>query len=142
MTIAENLPAAQRKKLKGHEIDEELFQKSQIPITADYREVEGNNYLPAGFSVDEIKALGDFPDYAELSGVPLPEPYREFDIDKALPRPYRPFRWKYHQTMCKSRLAFLLRPLTILLGYPNRAFCVPFLFEIFLSSSNDLSASD
>ena len=51
--------------------------------------------------MDEIKALGDFPDYEALSGVPLPEPYKEFDIKTALPRPYRPFRWQYHQTMCE-----------------------------------------
>jgi len=30
----------------------------------------------------------------------LPEPYGGFDPAKALPRPYRPFRWAYHQTMC------------------------------------------
>lgn len=54
-----------------------------------------------GFTVEEIKRLGDFPDYATLSGVPLPEPYKEFDIKTAKPRPYRPLRWAYHQTMCK-----------------------------------------
>lgn len=54
-----------------------------------------------GFTVDEIRRLGDFPDYATLSGVPLPQPYREFDIKAAKPRPYRPLRWAYHQTMCK-----------------------------------------
>jgi hypothetical protein len=48
----------------------------------------------------EIAAYGPFPDYASLSGVPLPKPYPEFDIARALPRPYRPFRWAYHQTMC------------------------------------------
>ncbi len=56
---------------------------------------------PTGFTVSEVKRLGDFPDYAALSGVPLPEPYHAFDISKALPRPYRPFRWAYHQTMCQ-----------------------------------------
>lgn len=53
-----------------------------------------------GFTVDEINRLGDFPDYAALSGVPLPSPYDAFDISEAKPRPYRPFRWAYHQTMC------------------------------------------
>ena len=114
-TIAETLPAVQRKKLTGHEIDQELFEKSLIPFTANYAETDGDKYTPTGFSVDEIKALGDFPDYAELSGVPLPEPYKEFDIEKARPRPYRPFRWSYHQTMCKScspTLHKALSPLT------------------------------
>ena len=54
-----------------------------------------------GFTVEEIRRLGDFPDYATLSGVPLPNDYKEFDIKTARPRPYRPFRWAYHQTMCK-----------------------------------------
>lgn len=56
---------------------------------------------PTGFTVEEIKALGNFPDYATLSGVSLPAPYTNFDIQTALARPYRPFRWEYHQTMCK-----------------------------------------
>ncbi|KAF9452869.1 hypothetical protein P691DRAFT_771973 [Macrolepiota fuliginosa MF-IS2] len=37
--------------------------------------------------------------YFELTGVPPPQPLPGFNIDDALPRPYRPFRWKYHQTM-------------------------------------------
>ncbi|KXN90507.1 hypothetical protein AN958_04179 [Leucoagaricus sp. SymC.cos] len=38
-------------------------------------------------------------DYFELTGVLPPKPLPNFNIDEALPRPYRPFRWKYHQTM-------------------------------------------
>lgn len=57
-------------------------------------------------SKDEIDSYGDFPDYAALSGVSLPQPYAEFDITKALPRPYRPFRWVYHQTMCSCHPLF------------------------------------
>lgn len=56
-----------------------------------------------GFTVEEIKRLGDFPDYATLSGVPLPQPYKDFDIANAQPRPYRPLRWPYHQTMCRLK---------------------------------------
>jgi hypothetical protein len=40
------------------------------------------------------------PDYFKLTGAPPPTPLLDFDIDKAKPRPYRPFRWAYHQTMC------------------------------------------
>jgi len=54
-----------------------------------------------GFSLDEIRRLGDFPDYSALSGIPLPEAYVGFDITKAKARPFRPMRWAYHQTMCK-----------------------------------------
>ncbi|GAM83368.1 hypothetical protein ANO11243_013550 [Dothideomycetidae sp. 11243] len=59
---------------------------------------------PTGFSVAEIKALGSFPDYARLSGVPLPASYLDFDIRRAQPRPYRPFRWAYHQTMSLAKM--------------------------------------
>lgn len=45
------------------------------------------------------KAEGET-DYFKLTGVPPPKPLPDFNIDNALPRPYRPFRWKYHQTMC------------------------------------------
>lgn len=79
-----------------------------VPYEAHYLEVDGSKYTPTGFSAAEIRALGDFPNYAELSGVPLPEPYHQFDLAKARPRPYRPFRWAYHQTMCAFGLALAL----------------------------------
>ena len=82
-------------------VDEEYIRKALLPMTVNYENAPGDLYTPTGFSVHEIKALGAFPDYAKLSGVPFPHAYVEFDIDKALPRPYRPFRWNYHQTMCK-----------------------------------------
>jgi hypothetical protein len=87
------------------EIGEEDVRRKILPMTVDYTTAcqGGDNeerYTPTGFSVADLKALGDFPDYAALSGVPLPAPYPGFDIKRALPRPYRPFRWTYHQTMC------------------------------------------
>ena len=75
--------------------------KACLPLAMSYTATEKVMFTPTEFSTEEIKALGDFPDYSTLSGVPLPKPYHEFDIKKALPRPYRPFRWNYHQTMCK-----------------------------------------
>lgn len=89
--------------LKGEELDEPVgdWSKNVLPMETSYLDADETKSLPCGFSVKEIKALGDFPDYATLSGVPLPAPYPEFDIQKALPRPYRPLRWSYHQTMCK-----------------------------------------
>jgi hypothetical protein len=83
---------------------------SEIPHNTDKSLPDDQNVLapqykkfstPTGFTVEEIKALGNFPDYATLSGVPLPAPYTDFDIKTAMSRPYRPFRWSYHQTMCK-----------------------------------------
>lgn len=42
----------------------------------------------------------EFPDLFARSGVPLPNPVPDdFDVDKAKPRPYRPFRWEYLQNM-------------------------------------------
>ncbi|CAG8111401.1 unnamed protein product [Penicillium olsonii] len=75
-----------------------------LPMSANYNQSPSTKYTAMGFGIDEIKALGNFPDYATLSGVPLPTPYPEFDIAKALPRPYRPFRWAYHQTMSLTKL--------------------------------------
>ncbi|KAL2013648.1 hypothetical protein VTN00DRAFT_1173 [Thermoascus crustaceus] len=90
--------------LSYDEVSEDEVKRRILPMTTDYRTSEGNRYTPTGFSVDEIKVLGDFPNYAELSGVPLPQAYPEFNIDKALSRLYRPFRWAYHQTMSLSKM--------------------------------------
>ncbi|KAB8254156.1 hypothetical protein BDV32DRAFT_19845 [Aspergillus pseudonomiae] len=87
-----------------NEVSEEKVLKHILPMTTDYRSCEEDKYTPTGFSIAEIKALGDFPDYAKLSGVPLPQEYLECEIKKALPRPYRPFRWGYHQTMSLTKL--------------------------------------
>ncbi|KAK2756553.1 hypothetical protein FQN54_005446 [Arachnomyces sp. PD_36] len=103
LKVAEALPA-ERKKVIRRDITEKDVLASSLPLTADYNTSDGNKYTATGFSVDEIKALGDFPDYAELSGVPPPEEYSEFDLEKAIPRPYRPFRWSYHQTMSLTKL--------------------------------------
>ena len=98
---AKGFPRAQQEKLQGLPVDQVEFRKGLIPFTADFRECGPSTYTPMEISMEEIQALGNFPDYAKLSGVPLPRPYKEFVIEKALPRPYRPFRWAYHQTMCK-----------------------------------------
>ena len=100
--LAERISPPQRERLRASQVDPAAFRKGLIPFTADYRECGPSTYTPTEFSIEEIKALGDFPDYAELSGVPLPEAYTHFKIETALPRPYRPFRWAYHQTMCTS----------------------------------------
>jgi hypothetical protein len=86
------------RKLLGSRSHETRY---MLPMDTPYHDADGSMMTPCGFSIDEIRALGDFPDYAELSGVPLPKPYLDFDISRALPRPYRPFRWAYHQTMCR-----------------------------------------
>jgi hypothetical protein len=100
VSAAQRLPDGQRRRLVARDIDQAEFTKRLIPLTADFATCEPNTYTPTRLSTDEIKTLGDFPDYAELSGVPLPEAYEGFKIETALPRPYRPLRWAYHQTMC------------------------------------------
>ncbi|KAF8477512.1 hypothetical protein BDZ91DRAFT_778561 [Kalaharituber pfeilii] len=73
-------------------------------VNSAEREVPG---YPLGFipkSKEEREHIGKYPDYAELSGVPWPHLYHNFDPLRAIPRPYRPFRWTYHQTMSLSRM--------------------------------------
>lgn len=83
--------------------DKDFLKEHALPTTRSYElDNQCPKYTPTGFSTAEIKALGDFPRYDVLSGVPLPKPYEAFHFEKALPRPYRPLRWAYHQTMCKN----------------------------------------
>ncbi|KAJ4298263.1 hypothetical protein N0V90_006162 [Kalmusia sp. IMI 367209] len=78
--------------------------KECVPLCTELHDANKTMCTPCDFTVEEIDALGDFPDYATLSGIPLPQPYHEFDVQKAKPRPYRPFRWAYHQTMSLTKL--------------------------------------
>lgn len=87
-------------------INQVVTAKNVIGFEQDYREASPSTYTPMGISIAEVKALGDFPEYSKLSGVPLPKAYAGFNLETAIPRPYRPFRWAYHQTMC--RYSFML----------------------------------
>lgn len=97
-----SLPEVGTDGIRWREVKEETVQKNLLPMDMSYRTNPSNFYTPTAFSIEEIKRLGDFPDYAKLSGIPLPNPYPAHDIENAYPRPYRPFRWAYHQTMCKK----------------------------------------
>jgi hypothetical protein len=93
------------------EVTPELLCCRALPSTTNTDLGESNFYTPTGFSTRHIKALGLFPDYALLSGVPHPEPCSPtWDISKAVFRPFRPFRWNYHQHMGKISLATLVAP--------------------------------
>ena len=89
--------------LSAKELGEKAVDYSKrVPCTEVANAAALRDHVTAtGFSVEEIKRLGDFPDYATLSGIPLPCAYLNFDIKTAQPRPYRPLRWAYHQTMCR-----------------------------------------
>ncbi|KAK5955879.1 hypothetical protein OHC33_003520 [Knufia fluminis] len=102
--LAQSLPSKQRQALGDLSFHQENFERSLLSFEEDYRKADPSKYVYTGFSVKEIKALGDFPNYATLSGVPLPQPYKEFNLNTAQPRPYRPFRWAYHQTMSLMRM--------------------------------------
>ena len=104
-TLAPTLADEQREALGNLSFDEKDFVDKLMGFEEDFRTCDPEKYVASGFSVKEVNALGDFPDYSELSGVPDPEPYENFDLNKAIPRPYRPFRWAYHQTMCMSYCA-------------------------------------
>jgi hypothetical protein len=99
--IKKTLSGTQRHQLGSLDFDEKAFENNLIGWEEDYFTCDESKYVASGFSVKEIRALGNFPDYAALTGVPDPQPYVNFDITQAIPRPYRPFRWAYHQTMCK-----------------------------------------
>ena len=103
--LAERASSSNQKILISTEPPMDFLRNDPLPTTRSYG-LENNalKYTPTGFSTEEIKAMGDFPAYDILSGIPLPEPYVNFDPAKAVPRPYRPFRWAYHQTMCEWHL--------------------------------------
>lgn len=96
-------------KLKGsagpyHHIPLEVLREYALPSTRPVEWNQNDLYTPTGFSMQDIRALGRFPDYSILTGVPYPKPYGpQFDIKKATFRPFRPFRWSYHQTMAHYR---------------------------------------
>ena len=98
--------AAAEKKLRSPSVTEiltSLIPRSKNPAVAAVSERPAQTEPVTNRTPGEIANYGHFPDYSALSGVPLPVPYEKFDIERALPRPYRPFRWAYHQTMCTYR---------------------------------------
>ncbi|KAI5361853.1 hypothetical protein Slin15195_G055040 [Septoria linicola] len=96
-------PATQEDQSSDDLESRQALQLSPTTDTANQKK-HLHHLTATGFSLRDILELGDFCDYATLSGIALPCAYHEFDIDKALPRPYRPFRWAYHQTMSMTRL--------------------------------------
>ncbi|KAK0704484.1 hypothetical protein B0H67DRAFT_603625 [Lasiosphaeris hirsuta] len=82
------------------EIPPETLKSKALPTIAKGDLGRDDQYTPTGFSAQEIRAIGRFPDYSILTGIRHPEPVSPtWDISKATFRPYRPFRWGYHQHM-------------------------------------------
>lgn len=105
--VLTEVPGLTSKLIKTDEQFKTFQEKREdVPLLTELEDAKKTMLTPCGFSVGEIEAMGNFPDYAALSGIPLPQPYLEFDITKAKPRPYRPFRWAYHQTMCMYKCRY------------------------------------
>ncbi|KAH8162023.1 hypothetical protein CIB48_g6227 [Xylaria polymorpha] len=83
--LVPTLSLAQQKKPSNLTFTQEIFERSLLRLDEDYNDADDSKYVYSGFSIREIKVLGDFPDYSTLSDVPMPNPYLDFDIDKAKP---------------------------------------------------------
>ncbi|KAI9804437.1 MAG: hypothetical protein M1825_001336 [Sarcosagium campestre] len=107
-----NVPAfstEQAKKLKITTPAPEQTKTAIAPLDTPLEDLNSPAFTPTEFSHEDIKALGDFPDYAQLSGVPLPQPWPEFDINKAIARPYplaklQPDWWLELESSYKERI--------------------------------------
>lgn len=87
----------------------EVLSRLAIPSTSTPDWDKDNQFTPTGFSTQDLRALGRFPDYSVITGTRYPKPYGDhFDIKKAVFRPFRPFRWSYHQTMGKLSFSYLV----------------------------------
>lgn len=115
--LARAMPSQLQEPVGNVEVSQDQIEQGLLGWEEDYRTAPPSKYTCSGISVQEITGLGDFPDYAALTGVPLPSPYTAFDIDKGRPRPYRPLRWVYHQNMCEQKRQSKFNTLT--LGSPH-----------------------
>ncbi|ORY70972.1 uncharacterized protein BCR38DRAFT_453639 [Pseudomassariella vexata] len=102
-TLARLLPSS-KIATKQNVIPPHELRRKQLTTTKVQDLDKPDQYTPTGFSTQEIKAMGRFPDYSVLSGVAHPQPSHSFDISKATFRPFRPLRWTYHQTMALMKL--------------------------------------
>lgn len=83
----------------------DVLSRRAIPSTSTPDWDKDDQFTPTGFSTQDLRALGRFPDYSVITGTRYPKPYGDhFDIKRAVFRPFRPFRWSYHQTMGKVTL--------------------------------------
>ncbi|GAW13954.1 hypothetical protein ANO14919_033460 [Xylariales sp. No.14919] len=105
--LAPSLSLAQQKVLGNLSFTQTTFERSLLRLEEDYNYADDSNFVYSGFSVREIKVLGDFPDYSTLSGVPMPNPYLDFDIDKARPplAKLEPDWWIELESTYKERIA-------------------------------------
>ncbi|KAJ3461354.1 hypothetical protein MRS44_009907 [Fusarium solani] len=85
-------------------VDISKLSRLVLGMNENYATASPERFIYSGFTVGDVLKLGNFPDYAALSEVPLPKPAEDFDINTVQPRPYRPLRWPYHQTMSFQKM--------------------------------------
>ncbi|KAI8715134.1 hypothetical protein NCS52_01020400 [Fusarium sp. LHS14.1] len=85
-------------------VDTSKLSRLVLGMNENYATASPERFIYSGFTIGEVFKLGDFPNYAALSEVPLPKPAEDFDIKTSPPRPYRPLRWPYHQTMSFQKM--------------------------------------
>lgn len=98
-------------------VDISKLSRLVLRMDENYATASPERFIYSGFTVGDVLKLGNFPDYAALSEVPLPKPAKGFDIKTAQPRPYRPLRWPYHQTMCKNLSLASINVLTLAIAF-------------------------
>ncbi|KAJ8127212.1 hypothetical protein O1611_g6424 [Lasiodiplodia mahajangana] len=105
--IVATLPSTQQKAIGNLSFTQETFERSLLRFEEEYSIADDSKYVYSGFSIREIKGLGDFPDYSILSGVPIPKPYLDFDIDRAKPplTKLEPDWWIELESTYKGRIA-------------------------------------
>ncbi|RSL95204.1 hypothetical protein CEP52_012199 [Fusarium oligoseptatum] len=87
-----------------YNVDTSKLSRLVLQMEENYTTASPERFIYSGFTVGDVLKLGNFPDYAALSEVPLPKPAEDFDIKTSEPRPYRPLRWPYHQTMSFQKM--------------------------------------
>lgn len=112
------------KSLPQRDVSAQVLKSRALTTTGIPDMNQDNLYTPMGFSTQDIRKLGRFPDYATLSGVRNPLPTGPaWDITTATFRPFRPFRWGYHQHMGQFTIPHTLTPpsLSLTTTHPKTA---------------------
>ncbi|KAK5655857.1 hypothetical protein OQA88_5396 [Cercophora sp. LCS_1] len=92
------------KSVSTADIPPTILKSHALPSTKAGSLTIPNQYTPTGFSTQDIHLIGRFPDYSLLTGIRAPVPVPpEWDVTRAKFRPYRPFRWNYHQHMALQK---------------------------------------
>src|ERR1700761_8729276 len=67
---AAELPEDRRMVLESSTFDEKNWTKSILGWEEDFRIADPERYIYTGYKIKEIRAMGNFPNYSALSGIP------------------------------------------------------------------------